>query len=537
MKKEKIRIKCLFDENVDRKSFSSINKNFFYEVVELLLLSKNNWTVSSSVSKNNSFDPKTGLSQFGNIFSELFRYLYLNKNDIKGELFFDTLVLNLKSYFGRETINRLFNCPNIIQPITVSYSTVEILISPVPSSRNPDYIFFSFLFHDEHLLTELCKKRNSDTITYEEHIASGSNDNKIFIFNSTSIHIGQSFIDDKTLIQHKTLKELLLASYWLKSSFIPVSRLTNLFGGHYLEIRRGNTTFDFIYAALASDKYVKQQAYSNLPKFGFLIFISFIIIYVIAKTIISDLLAPVKLLILGAKNASKGNYSFRINFNNRGDELSILCNSFNQMMKSLEEKELMNRMISKSALKISSNELDSSSKKINSVLLYITIPNFDEIMKNTPTYELFLKLKKQIAIISEIILKNGGDIDKIMGEKMLIAFHLGEKSLKEVVLSACNAAIEIENNNQLSYKVSVGINSGQVISGFLGVGEKRDFTIIGDPVNVAARIAVYAEKLDYGKLIVSENIKDLICDEIKTKEFGKVLFKGKTLPAKVYKLC
>ena len=94
----------------------------------------------------------------------------------------------------------------------------------------------------------------------------------------------------------------------------------------------------------------------------------------------------------------------------------------------------------------------------------------------------------------------------------------------------------IETSDKISFKVSVGVNYGQVISGFLGVGDKRDFTIIGDPVNVAARIAVFAEKLNGNRVVVSENIKELIQDNIRAEEYGEVALKGKSLPLKVFRI-
>ena len=193
-------------------------------------------------------------------------------------------------------------------------------------------------------------------------------------------------------------------------------------------------------------------------------------------------------------------------------------------------------MVSKTALKVASALIDTDSKKVDVALLYVTVPEFDKIMKNTPPFELFFKLRKQISIISEIVINNGGDIDKIMGEKLLIAFHLGDKSPEEIGISASRVASLIETCDKLSFKVSVGVNFGQVISGYLGVGEKRDFTIIGDSVNVAARIAVFGEKLDSNRLIVSNEIKKLIEKVIKTEEYGEVMFKGKSQPAKVYRI-
>ncbi len=87
---------------------------------------------------------------------------------------------------------------------------------------------------------------------------------------------------------------------------------------------------------------------------------------------------------------------------------------------------------SDTALKVASDLSEIQSKKVNVVLLYITVPEFDKIMHNTSSYELFSKLRKQIASISKIVIDNGGDIDKIMGEKLLIAFGVKDKTPEEV---------------------------------------------------------------------------------------------------------
>lgn len=101
---------------------------------------------------------------------------------------------------------------------------------------------------------------------------------------------------------------------------------------------------------------------------------------------------------------------------------------------------------------------------------------------------------------------------------------------------ACRAAYLIGICEKLPFKVAIGINQGRVISGFLGVGEKRDFTVIGDPVNVAARIASCAENMDSGHCLISETIYKLVSKDIKAEKQGEVALKGKSQPMVVYRL-
>ena len=457
----------------------------------------------------------------------------LDKSKLEGELITETLLGTIYSVFGSDTTIKVTNFPNNALFFNIGFGISALYVCPFPNIINPKYLIIAITQIQDVLLTYLCLNKNRNH-SLDEYINARGEGDEIYTFFSRDNTIGERYFYFEKQ-DFNILKELLLASYFINSSFLPVSRKVNFYGGHFLEARAGKYNNNSIFIGLGSIKSVYKKAYSNLHKFALVIFISLVLVFFIANTIIADLIAPVEQLIAGARCASIGDFSYRTNFD-RGEELSELCSSFNKMMKSLEEKQLMNRMVSKTALSVSANEKDIASKKIDAAILYITVPGFDDIMRNTSSYELFRKLKRQIATIADLVIKNGGDIDKIIGEKLLIAFHDNSKSIEELAISACKAAIEIERNNQLDYKVSIGINCGQVISGFLGVGNKRDFTIIGDPVNVAARIAVFAEKLDSERCMISDNLYNIISDSINVLEYGKVELKGKSQSLKVYKL-
>ena len=518
--------------------------NPYYGVRETILVGRGGWVTSICEGRGNQ--RKDELTELGKIFVEIVKAVFLKRDEsstqaVKNEVVVEKILDTLQSAFGGELTNRIINSPKSLIYTTSSFSTVAIYMVPVPSYYDPDYVVLSWIFFNNELLPRACElKNNANKINLKKHFKTGSKDKKIYCFYSPNIDVGEYFFyDGGALInrkeEHRALKELNFASSWINSSFVPVSRTIDLYGTHYLEARQGNIVRDNVYAAFASEIPIRREADKYFYLFALVILISVIMIIFIAQSTISDLLAPVKILINGAKSAAKEDYRFRTHFN-RKDELGALGDSFDKMMKGLEEKQLMNRMVSKTALKVSANKADVDSKKINVVLLYLTVPGFDLIMKNMPANELFSRLRKQIADIAGIVINNGGDIDKIMGEKMLIAFHVGDKKPEDVAGLACRVAHEIESNSSFFFKVSVGVNYGQVISGFLGVGEKRDFTIIGDPVNVSARIAVFAEKLNNNRLVVSENINNLVKDNVKTEEYGEVALKGKSLPLRVFRI-
>ena len=242
-------------------------------------------------------------------------------------------------------------------------------------------------------------------------------------------------------------------------------------------------------------------------------------------------------MIYGIKEVNRENFSFRIN-SDRTDELGILCLSFDKMTKGLDEKRMMSRMLSKTATMVTLNEETSLSGKTDAVLMYIGIPKFSKVMKELGDYEVFEQLKNHTSVMAGIIMDKGGEIDKIIGEKMLVVFRVNNNE-SEIAMAAYRAAkqiLELERTNQLSFSISIGLNYGKVINGFLGVGNKRDFTVIGDPVNVTARIESLAESLESNRCVVSDTFYGLLNGKISVKAYGEVELKGKSQPMKVYNL-
>ena len=530
-------------EDKIEKIVKRIGSDQYFLISEIIVSGKDDWV--SSVRKGEFYGGiETSLSDIGKFVSTIAKEEYfkgkesLKDTAISGEV--DKLIVILTSVLGAEFTIKFINLPKNLIFVSASFSIVAFYTSPMPSANNSDYILQALVFFKNEFKPHVCEIKNNENISLKEHFAKGSKDSKLFCFFSPNICVGEYFFYNNSHYPNvkeeiQTVKELGLASSWINSSFSPVSRDVELYGPHMLEARRGNIVSDNVYAAISSEIPIINKAKFYLFLFGLIIFISLILIYCVAQNSISDLIAPINRLMEGAISAAREDYRFRTYYM-RKDELGVLCDSFDKMMKGLEEKQLMNRMVSKTALKVSSNVSDVDSKKINAVLMYVSVPNFDVIMKNTEINQLFLLLRKQVAAIAEIVISNGGDIDKIMGEKMLIAFHIGDKRPEDAAVLACKVAHDIESSNKINFKVSVGVNYGQVISGFLGVGEKRDFTIIGDPVNVAARIAVLGEKLDKDNCLISETIYYYINNYIKANLYGEVELKGKSQPMKVYQI-
>ena len=139
--------------------------------------------------------------------------------------------------------------------------------------------------------------------------------------------------------------------------------------------------------------------------------------------------------------------------------------------------------------------------------------------------------------MTNIILRNGGTIDKYMGD-CIMAFWNAPLPCPNHAEMAVKSAIEIEaKTNELKEKyterglppinVGTGVNTGDCIVGNMGSESRFDYSVIGDAVNLAARLEATAARGDYvdHKTIISSYTNDQI--DIPTKSIGKIKVKGK----------
>ena len=180
--------------------------------------------------------------------------------------------------------------------------------------------------------------------------------------------------------------------------------------------------------------------------------------------------------------------------------------------------------------------LSSKSATRELCFLFTDIRGFTSMCENMQPREVINILNRYLDIETKIIFENGGDVDKYVGDEIM-AFFSGPK--KEI--NACKAAMEIrkamrrEQKAALKEGSALGINSGPVVFGPVGSKTRKDFTSIGDTVNLAARLE--GANKEYGsKSIISEEVyknlsKDFIC-----RELDFIAVKGKTEAVRIYEI-
>ncbi|EQA38060.1 adenylate/guanylate cyclase catalytic domain protein [Leptospira inadai serovar Lyme str. 10] len=148
--------------------------------------------------------------------------------------------------------------------------------------------------------------------------------------------------------------------------------------------------------------------------------------------------------------------------------------------------------------------------------------------------------------MSRLAVKYGGKIDKFIGDAMMIFFEESDSdSGKAYALNCIHMALEMQKRLRLirlawkefgiseSVQVRIGINTGFCTMGNFGSDIRMDYTIIGNTVNVAARLEQLARP---GSILISVSTYELIKDEFRARSLGKVQIKGIHVPVEIFEL-
>ena len=175
-------------------------------------------------------------------------------------------------------------------------------------------------------------------------------------------------------------------------------------------------------------------------------------------------------------------------------------------------------------------------------VFFTDIVGFTPLTERLPATELVALLNEYFDAMTPLFKEYGGVIDKFVGDAIMAIFISNDRhSDAESALNAARTGLAMietlatfNQGREDILNIRVGINSGHVIIGDIGAKlHHRDYTVISDPVNIAARLASAAE---HDTVLISEDTCDLIKDEIEAHMQGPIEMKGKSKPITVYQV-
>lgn len=135
--------------------------------------------------------------------------------------------------------------------------------------------------------------------------------------------------------------------------------------------------------------------------------------------------------------------------------------------------------------------------------------------------------------MAEIVIRYGGTLDKYMGDAIMIFFGdpVSQGPRKDALQCVRMAMEMVFHTKKLGIDIRIGINTGECTVGNFGSADRMDYTIIGRPVNIAARLEKQSEP---GKILINEATYSLVKDDIWCEPRGPIQVKGSSTKLMTY---
>ena len=215
-----------------------------------------------------------------------------------------------------------------------------------------------------------------------------------------------------------------------------------------------------------------------------------------------------------------------------------------ETMKAIKENNILKMYVDETVLNFMGGREFESSLMVNETVVatvaFLDICSFTTISEKESPDTVVKLLNKYFDVMVKEIIAQGGYIDKFMGDAVMAVFR-GDYHLDRA-MDACLAVrkkvSELPNesgNIFFTPKVSIGINSGEMISGNIGSAnlKRLDYTVIGDVVNVAQRLQTIAKE---GQIIINESSYEKVKESFNCSKVGEVNLKNKSHPVMIYEV-
>ncbi|MBI3803402.1 MAG: HAMP domain-containing protein [Nitrospirae bacterium] len=273
-----------------------------------------------------------------------------------------------------------------------------------------------------------------------------------------------------------------------------------------------------------SKRPIYETVAQSQKKIGIFIFLALCVGLLGAWLLAYYIVKPIRRLVDGVKSITEGTYP-QIEMKSN-DEIGLLVSTFNEMSRNLREKELIKRAFSQY---ISENILETflqnprslqlGGTRTEATILFTDIRGFTSLAERLDPPEVVHILNDYFAAVVEIVQKYEGTLDKFIGDAAMAVFGTPIRHDNDEE-RAVRAALEMNERFQLlkqkwvregypEIEIGIGINTGEVVAGNVGSLKRLAYTVIGNSVNMAARIEKLNKRYHTQILISSDTYKRL----------------------------
>ena len=219
-------------------------------------------------------------------------------------------------------------------------------------------------------------------------------------------------------------------------------------------------------------------------------------------------------------------------------------NQTRETLRAIRENNILRMYVDESVLQFMNHREFESSLTVNETIeasvAFIDICGFTALTEKEQADEVVKLLNTYFDVMVKEIIAQRGHIDKFMGDAVMAVFR-GDFHLDRAIDTALNVRTQIaamaNADTPLGFapKVSIGIHSGELISGNIGSATLRrlDYTVIGDVVNTAQRLQSVGKD---GQIIINHSSYEKVKESFNCQKIGEVVLKNKVHPVVIYEV-
>ncbi|MGV3628767.1 MAG: adenylate/guanylate cyclase domain-containing protein [Betaproteobacteria bacterium] len=258
---------------------------------------------------------------------------------------------------------------------------------------------------------------------------------------------------------------------------------------------------------------------------------------------------PVRALAESARRVERGEYGQDVQITQQ-DELGELAGAFNRMVKGLAERDrvrsLLGKVVSPAiAEKLLSRDVVLGGEEREVTVMFSDLRNFTSLSEHRSPQEVVTLLNTYFTRMGAAIEANHGVVDKYLGDGMMALFG-APVQYEDDAGNALNAALDMcdaldELNREFRARglpeldIGIGINTALVVAGNMGSPDRLNYTVVGDGVNLAARLEGMTKRAEYETRIIATAATVMKSHRVySVRALGEVAVRGRTEPVVIY---
>ncbi len=261
---------------------------------------------------------------------------------------------------------------------------------------------------------------------------------------------------------------------------------------------------------------------------------------------------PLTKLAAATHDVVEGKYAEIVlpNVGTRKDEVALLTRSFEDMVKGLQEREkirgVLNKVVSKDiADEILKTQIHLGGEDRIVTMLFCDIRDFVSITSEMPPQETIGILNECMTKVSRVVEGEGGIIDKYVGDEVMAIFGAPTAHPDHALRAVSTGMLIVETlkkwnisrreAGKVPIEMGIGIHTGLVVAGNMGTEDRLNYTVLGNNVNLAARLMQVAKA---NQLIISEAtlLQPNVNESFYTKPLPPITLKGFSEPMQIFEI-